>query len=166
MEKELPDRSASKDKETLVLLSKEKLAYDTKVKSLNLILHRTRHPEHRDAQIGSIEGVIHYKNSGTDEKGKIYEFPDTLEITDFTVTQEENMGRGYGSAMLSCLIDFAKHLGIRTITGKYSFVDNTRSNFQRRSAIYKKFGFTVTDNKIRLTLQQTRQTRADENTHQ
>lgn len=60
--------------------------------------------------------------------------------------QEEDRGKGYGTAMLNALIDFAKRLHIDYLEGELVAADEVDSeNYKRRNALYKKMGFAFNE---------------------
>ena len=56
---------------------------------------------------------------------------------------EKNINKGYGSALMEELLNYAGRNGIRRITGNLSKHD--RGHKERLHHFYRKFGFTVTE---------------------
>lgn len=72
---------------------------------------------------------------------KIYDRDNKI-VIDNICCQEVDRGKGYGTALLQALIDFAKELNIDYIEGKLNEADeNDPENHKRRDALYKKMGF-------------------------
>ena len=72
-------------------------------------------------------------------------------LTDILIkTWCEDMG--YGSILMEQLIKYSKQLGANSVIGKFSRVDDTESNRERRYHFYKKFGFEIDGDLVSLNL--------------
>ena len=93
-------------------------------------------------EIGSLFGKFIYTD--VDDKHKI-----SIEffIIDILV-DDEFVGDGYGSLIMEHFLKFAKKMKIVRVYGEFSKVDDTEDNRERRSNLYKKFGFYVNGDKV------------------
>lgn len=66
---------------------------------------------------------------------------------------EVDSNKGYGSILMKSLIKYAKLNDFNEIYGKLSPVDNdSEEHIKRRNHFYKKFGFEINNNNIKLIL--------------
>ncbi|MBE6848090.1 MAG: GNAT family N-acetyltransferase [Ruminococcus sp.] len=85
-----------------------------------------------------------YVNNSREAQIKcVLESDTTILIGDIEHVKEENFNKGYGSAMVEKLIQFAKENGYSHIYGNLSMVDLDHQ--ERLYHFYEKFGFKITE---------------------
>ena len=127
------------------VLSEEILRYDTRIDKFTLYLQKEKCPWRVDSEIGWISGTITYTETGRDDTGKTYEYPETVTISGFLVHDENERGKGYGSILMANFLEYTQALQIETVRAPLSPVDETPTNLPRRNRVYEKYGFIKTN---------------------
>jgi GNAT superfamily N-acetyltransferase len=94
--------------------------------------------------VGSINFFIKYE-----ERNEWTAYENSVFIRDFFV-KDDYRNKGYGSIILSALIEQTKKYNAKKICGILSWVDS--DNFDRSKHVYKKFGFSIDGDNLSLDL--------------
>ena len=95
------------------------------------------------------EAILDFKSESASEN---YEEPVLLK--DIIIRDKNNHGKGYGSILMTDILNYCKEKKMYTIIGNKSFVDTeTPEKYEHWHRFYvDRWGFTETDNEIKLII--------------